>query len=276
MLDTKGKPNWCPGCGNHSILESFKTAIKELEINPKDIVLTSGIGCSSKLPHWINVYALNGLHGRPLPLAEGVKLANHELTVIACGGDGDGYAEGMNHFINYCRRNINVKYFVHDNQIYGLTKGQPSPTSDEGFITKVTPFGTIEKAINPIMLAIASGATFVARGYAGDIKHLTKLMKQAIKHKGAAIIDILQPCVSFNKVNTYKWYQDRIYKLDKPLKTRIDAMKKAEEWGEKIPIGIIYQSNEPAYEERILTLKKSTLIKSKINQDVKKLFEELK
>jgi len=275
MLETKGKPNWCPGCGNYGIWGALKLALKELELSPKNIVLTSGIGCSSKIPHWIRTYCLNGLHGRALPLAEGVKIANHELTVIACGGDGDGYAEGMNHFIHYCRSNINVKYFVHDNQIYALTKGQPSPTSDEGVITKTTPYGTIEKAINPVLLAIASGATFVARGFAGDIAHLKELMKKAIKHKGAAIIDILQPCVSFNNVNTYKWYQDRVYKLEKPLSLRMEAMKVAEQWGEKIPIGVIYETIEPAYEERIPALKKSALTKSKIN-NIKGLFDELK
>jgi 2-oxoglutarate ferredoxin oxidoreductase subunit beta len=276
MLETKGKPNWCPGCGNYGIWGALKLAIKELEINPKDIVITSGIGCSSKIPHWVKTYAFNGLHGRALPLAEGIKIANQDLTVIACGGDGDGYAEGTNHFIHYCRSNINVKYFVHDNQIYALTKGQPSPTSDEGFITKTTPYGTIEKALNPVLAAISSGATFVARGFAGDIDHLKELMKKAIKHKGAALIDILQPCVTFNKENTYKWYQDRVYKLKKPVSTRMEGMKIAMEWGEKIPIGIIYQSNEPTYEERIPALKKSSLIKSNIKNNIKELFNELK
>ncbi|MDD4353251.1 MAG: 2-oxoacid:ferredoxin oxidoreductase subunit beta [Candidatus Nanoarchaeia archaeon] len=272
MIETKGKPNWCPGCGNYGIWESLKGAIKELKLKSENIVITSGIGCSSKISHWIRTYALNGLHGRALPLAEGIKLANPKLTVITCGGDGDGYAEGGNHFIHFCRSNINVKYFVHDNQIYGLTKGQPSPTSDEGFITKTTPYGTIEKAINPILLAIASGATFVARGYAGDINHLKNLMKQAIKHKGAAIIDILQPCVSFNNKNTYKWYQERIYKLEKSSDSRIEAMKIAEQWGKKIPIGIIYQSNEPTYEERIPAINNKT----KPANSIKSLIDELK
>jgi len=272
MLETFGKPNWCPGCGNYGLWEALKLAIKESKINPKDLALTSGIGCSSKIPHWIRSYAFNGLHGRALPLAEGIKIANKKLTVIACGGDGDGYAEGMNHFIHFCKKNIDVKYFVHDNQIYGLTKGQPSPTTDEGSITKVTPFGTIEKAINPLILAIASGATFVARGYAGDINHLKELMKAAIKHKGAAVIDILQPCVTFNKTNTYKWFQERIYKLDKPFDSRIEALKTAQIWGEKIPLGIIYQSSEPTYEERIPGLKNP---KKNIGK-IKDLFNELK
>ncbi|MBN1923211.1 MAG: 2-oxoacid:ferredoxin oxidoreductase subunit beta [Nanoarchaeota archaeon] len=273
-LETKGKPNWCPGCGNYSIWNSLKQAISELGLKPENIVMTSGIGCSSKLPHWIKVNCFNGLHGRPLPLAMGVKLANNDLTVIADGGDGDGYAEGGNHFIHFCRSNADITYLVHDNQIYGLTKGQASPTSDEGFMTKTTPFGVIERAINPVLLAIASGATFVARGYAGDQKHLVQLMKAAILHKGAAVLDILQPCVTFNKKNTYEWYQKRVYKI-KPLKTRISAMKKAEEWGDKIPIGVFYQSREKTYTERMPHMK-TALIKSDYKINISKLLKELK
>ncbi len=269
--ETKGKPNWCPGCGNYGIWEAFKIALNELKIKQENIVLASGIGCSSKIPHWIRVYAFNGLHGRALPLAQGIKIANPKLTVIACGGDGDGYAEGGNHFIHFCKKNIDVKYFVHDNQIYGLTKGQPSPTTDIGTITKVTPLGTIENSINPAVLAIALGATFVARGFAGDIKHLKELMKAAITHKGAAIIDILQPCVTFNKINTYKWFQERVYKVEKPAKTRIEGIKIAQEWGEKIPIGIIYQSNEPTYDEKIPLYSKP----KKKKQAIKELLKEL-
>lgn len=275
-FETKEKPNWCLGCGNYAIHNALKQALKELKIPEHKVAMTSGIGCSSKIPHWIRTYAFNGLHGRALPLAEGIKLANHELTVIACGGDGDGYAEGMNHFIHFCKKNIDAKYFIHNNQIYALTKGQPSPTSDEGFITKTTSFGHIENAINPIMLALASGATFVARGFAGDINHLKELMKCAINHKGAAVLDILQPCVTFNKKNTYEWYKERAYILKAPLKTRIAAMKKAQEWGKKIPIGIFYQSSEETYIDKIPLLKKKPLIKSKPNKSVKELFDELK
>ncbi|MDD5053970.1 MAG: 2-oxoacid:ferredoxin oxidoreductase subunit beta [Candidatus Nanoarchaeia archaeon] len=276
MFETQQNPNWCPGCGNYGIWNSLKLALQELNLKPENIAFTSGIGCSGKIPHWIRAYCLNGLHGRALPLAEGIKIANSELIVIACGGDGDGYAEGTNHFIHFCRRNANVKYFVHDNQIYGLTKGQPSPTSNEGFITKTTPLGTIEKALNPVLIAIASGATFVARGFAGDIPHLKELMKKAIKHNGAAVIDILQPCVTFNKVNTYEWYQKRAHKLKKPANTRIKAMRIAEQWGKKIPIGVIFESNEKSYEQRIPLLKKSPLMKLNPKKNIKKLFNELK
>ena len=168
-LDTWDEPNWCPGCGNYSIWNALKMALKDLGLPRDEVVMTGGIGCSSKLPYWVNVNAFAGLHGRPLALATGVKLANPDLTVIASGGDGDGFAEGTNHFIHFCRRNVDVNYFVHNNQIYGLTKGQASPTSEEGFITKTSPWG-FTRALNPLSIALSSGATFVARGYAGDLK----------------------------------------------------------------------------------------------------------
>ena len=275
-LETKGSPNWCPGCGNFGIWNALKMAISELGLEPHNIVMTSGIGCSSKHPHWLRTYAFNGLHGRLIPLALGVKLANHKLKVIGTGGDGDGYAEGGNHFMHFCRHNIGVTYIVHNNQIYGLTKGQASPTSDEGFVTKTTPYGTVEKALNPVLVALAAGATFVARGYAGNINQLKELMKRAIMHKGAAILDILQPCVTFNKVNTYDWYTKRVYELKEQCKTRIEAMTKASEWGDKIPIGVFYESNEPSYEERLPQLKVEPLAKQELNTDIKHLLEELK
>ncbi len=274
-LETKGKPNWCPGCGNYGIHIAVKKAISELGLKPHNVVMTSGIGCSSKLPHWVRVYAFNGLHGRPLPLAVGVKLANHNLTVIADGGDGDGYAEGTNHFVHFCRSNIDITYIVHDNQIYGLTKGQASPTSDIGMVTKTTPFGVLREPINPVLLALASGATFVARGFAGDIEGLKEILKKAISHKGAALVDVLQPCVSFNKVNTYSWYKERVYYLDKPFDTREEAMEKAMEWGDRIPIGVFYQVREKTYEEKFPQLKKP-LIELKQKTNIKKLLKELK
>ncbi len=275
-LDTKGQPNWCPGCGNFGIWNALKLAITELGLKPYNTVLTSGIGCSSKIPHWIRTYAFNGVHGRLLPLAMGIKMANHKLNIIACGGDGDGYAEGTNHFIHYCRSNMDMTYIVHDNQIYGLTKGQASPTSDEGFITKTTPYGVVEKAINPLTLAISSGATFVARGFAGDIDHLKKLMKKGIEHKGAALIDVLQPCVTFNKKNTYEWYKERIYKLKRAYKTRKNAFNKAMEWGEKIPIGVIYKSDEETLMDRAHHINKKPLIDTKLKPNIDNLLEELK
>ena len=275
-LRTRGLPNWCPGCGNFSILVALKAALAELGLKSHEVVLTSGIGCSSKIPQWVRTYAFNGLHGRPLPLAKGIQLTNHELKVIACGGDGDGYAEGTNHFIHFCRSNINVAYFVHDNQIYALTKGQASPTSDEGFITKTTPYGVIEKAVNPLLLALSAGATFVARGFAGDVNHLKGLMKKAVTHKGAAVIDILQPCVTFNRKNTYDWYNKRVYKLKNPEPTMIKAIKRAMEWGKRIPIGVFYKVREKTYQERYPVIKKTPLIKQGVKNDITKLLHELK
>lgn len=275
-LETKGSPNWCPGCGNFGIWNALKMAISELGLEPHNVVMTSGIGCSSKHPHWIRTYAFNGLHGRLAPLAEGIKLANHKLKVIGTGGDGDGYAEGGNHFLHFSRHNISVTYIVHDNQIYGLTKGQASPTSDEGFVTKTTPFGTVEKALNPLLVALAAGATFVARGYAGNINQLKDLMKKALMHNGAAVLDVLQPCVTFNKVNTYDWYAKRMYELKEPAKTRIEAMSKASEWKDKIPIGVLFESNEPSYEERLPQLKTTPLVKQELKTDIKELLEELR
>ena len=267
-LDTWDKPNWCPGCGNFGIWNALKMALTELKLPREKVVMTGGIGCSSKIPYWVNVNSFCGLHGRPVALATGVKLADPELTVIASGGDGDGFAEGTNHFIHLMRTNPNITYIVHDNQIYGLTKGQASPTSDEGFITKTTPWGAV-KALNPLTTALGSGATFVARGFAGDIKQLKDLMKKAINHKGAALLDVLQPCVTFNKQNTYAWYKERIYNLKKPLKTRVAAFKKALEWGDKIPVGVFYQSSDEVLDDQ---LPKPVIVKKR---DVSKLFREL-
>ncbi|RLE37866.1 2-oxoacid ferredoxin oxidoreductase [Candidatus Woesearchaeota archaeon] len=247
-LNTSTTPTWCPGCGNYGILSAMKNAIVKLGIKSKDLVITSGIGCSGKVPYWIRCYGFNGLHGRPLPLAVAIKLVNPELTVIAHGGDGDGYSEGTNHFIHTMRRNIDITYVVHNNQIYGLTTGQTSPTSDKDnrFITKSTPYGNPERAFNPLTVAIASGATFVARGFAGDVLHLTELFVQAIKHKGAALVDVLQPCISFNKKNTFAWFRERVYKLEDEKHDFSDKMKaymKASEWGNKIPIGLFYKED---------------------------------
>jgi 2-oxoglutarate ferredoxin oxidoreductase subunit beta len=267
-LNTWDQPNWCPGCGNYGIWNALKLALKELKLPREKVVMTGGIGCSSKIPYWVNVNSFCGLHGRPVALATGVKLARPDLTVIASGGDGDGYAEGTQHFIHLCKNNVDINYFVHNNQIYGLTKGQTSPTSDEGFITKTTPQGAF-KALNPISTALGAGASFVARGFAGDIKNLKDLMMKAIKHKGASFLDILQPCVTFNKKNTYAWYKERVYYLKKPFKNRASAFKKSLEWGEKIPLGIFYEVKEKTLGQRLP--KPSKVVKRSIN----KLFKEL-
>ncbi|MBI4981506.1 2-oxoacid ferredoxin oxidoreductase [Candidatus Woesearchaeota archaeon] len=238
-------PNWCSGCGNFSILAGVKKALSELNIEPHNIVLVSGVGCFAKLPYWIKAYGFVGLHGRSLPVAQGIKLANPKLTVIAFGGDGDGYGEGGNHFIHACRRNLNVCYFVHNNGVFGLTTGQYSPTSEKGRKSKSSPLGTLEKPLNPLTLAISAGATFVARAYAGDFKQLVELMTQAIQHtqqgKGFAVVDILQPCVSFGK--NYEYYQKRVYYLgtEHDATNKIKALEKALESGEKLGCGVIYE-----------------------------------
>ena len=253
---------WCPGCGNFGILNALKKALTELDIKPHQLLMVSGIGQAGKLPHYTRGNVLNMLHGRTLPAAAAAKLVNPELTVIAMGGDGDGYGEGGNHFLHAMRRNHNITYLVHNNQIYGLTKGQASPTSDFGFITKLTPHGAYP-SLNPLAVAIAAGVSFAARGYSGNINHLTELIKQGIKHRGFALIDILQPCVTFNHRNTYKWYQERVYALDANFNNsdRIVAFEKALEWGDKIPIGIIYRHEVPAFEEQVPGVTAQPLIK---------------
>ena len=261
------KPAWCPGCGNFGILEALNRALIEMEIEPHQVLLVSGIGQAGKLPHYTRGNVFNSLHGRPVPPAIGAKIANSELIVIAVSGDGDAYGEGGNHFLHAARRNHDITYLVHDNQVYGLTKGQASPTSDVGFITKTTPYGATSP-VNPIALAIVSGASFVGRGFAGDIDHLSHLIKKGITHRGFALIDILQPCVSFNYKNTFQWYRERVYKLEDERYDPSDkkaALEKALVWGERIPIGIIYEENLPVYEDQLPALSEEPLVKQKID-----------
>ncbi len=268
LEDYKGQtPAWCPGCGNFSILKTFKDAVVELSLEPHQFTIVSGIGQAGKFPHYLKCNTFNGLHGRTLPVATGIRLANHEMLVIAVAGDGDCYGEGGNHLIHAIRRNISVKLFVHDNQIYGLTKGQPSPTSLEGMVTKNQPFGVFSEELNPMALAVALDCSFVARGFAGDMEHLRSLIKEAINHKGFSLVDIFQPCVTFNKINTYEWYKQRVYRLEPGYnpEDRGAAFMKALEWGEKIPIGIIYRNNRHALEERLPVIKDSPLVKQSHN-----------
>ena len=272
---------WCPGCGNFSILKALKQALVDLQQEPHELVIVSGIGQAPKTPHYLRCNCFNGLHGRTLPVATGIKLANHKLTVIAQGGDGDGYGEGGNHFLHAMRRNINITYLVHNNQVYGLTKGQTSPTSDYGFVTRTTPRGAISPACNPLLLAVASDCSFVARGFAGEIDHLADLIKAGIQHKGFALIDILQPCVSFNRVNTFKWYSERVYKIDADsphdAEERLGAFQKAQEWGVKIPIGVLYRNQRPTLEEQIPAIADQPLVAQQINPGAfSELFEIFK
>jgi 2-oxoglutarate ferredoxin oxidoreductase subunit beta len=274
------QPAWCPGCGNFGILKALNNALVELVIEPHQILLVSGIGQAGKLPHYTRGNVFNSLHGRPVPPAIGAKITNPELVVIAVSGDGDGYGEGGNHFIHAARRNHDITYLVHNNQVYGLTKGQASPTSDPGFITKTTPYGAASP-MNPVAMAIVSGASFVARGFAGDIDHLSNLIKQAITHRGFALIDILQPCVSFNHKNTFQWYHERVYKLEDESGydpgDKKSALEKAQEWEERIPIGIIYRQELPVYEDQLPALSKGPLVSQQIKPGrVEKLFAEFR
>lgn len=249
VKDFKGRvdPDWCPGCGDFGVLAALKQAIADLGLYPHEVMTISGIGCSSNLPGYINAYGMHTLHGRALAVATGAQLANHELKIIATGGDGDGYGIGGNHFLHVMRRNVDVTYIVMNNQIYGLTTGQVSPTSSKGMKTKSTPFGSVENAINPIPLAIAAGATYVARGFTGQPKHLAELIKGGIRHQGFALIDVFSPCVTYNHDNSHEFFKQRTQKLEDIGHDTTDfhaAMDKAYLWGEVIPIGLFWKRDD--------------------------------
>ncbi len=277
------KPQWCPGCGDHIILMGLKQALAELDKEPHETVVVSGIGCGSKLPHYIRTYGYEGIHGRLLPLAEGIKLANHKLTVVAVGGDGDGLSEGTNHFIHAVRRNNDVNYFVQDNFIYALTTGQVSPTTPKGRKTKTTLNGSYLEPLHPTAVALAAGATFVAATFAGDLMHMKTVMKKAIEHKGFAFVDIYQPCVTWNKNYSYDWYKERVYDLQKENHDTSDwkaAMDKAMEpyrtKYEKLPIGIFYQTDKnAAFYENLHPFADGPLVKQSFKRDLSKDFEQL-
>ena len=244
--DFKGpvEPDWCAGCGDFGVLNSLQRACAELGLRPHQILTVSGIGCSSNLPGYFNSYGMHTLHGRSLAVATGAKLGNHELNVIVTGGDGDGYGIGGNHFTHTARRNVDLTYVVMNNQIYGLTTGQISPTSSIGMRTKSTPFGSVEMPMNPITSAIVNGATFVARGFSGDVRHLTVLIKKAIQHKGFALVDIFSPCVTFNLDNGHSFFKERVKRLedeDHDTSDWISACEKAVLWGDTIYTGLFYQ-----------------------------------
>src|SRR5687767_1003659 len=249
VKDLKGKvdPDWCPGCGDFGVLAALKQAIVELGLQPYEVMTVSGIGCSSNLPGYINVYGMHTLHGRALAVASGAQLANHTLKVIVTGGDGDGYGIGGNHFVHSMRRNVDLTYIVMNNQIYGLTTGQLSPTSIKGTTTKSTPFGSVENPINPVPLAIAAGATYVARGYTGQVKHLVELIKGGIQHKGFSLIDAFSPCVTFNHENSHEFFKRRTFKLEDRKHDPTDfaaAMKYGYEWGDEIAIGLFWKRTD--------------------------------
>ena len=277
-LKTEVHNDWCPGCGDFGILSAIQMALTEMNVDPSHVAIVSGVGCSSKTPHYLNTYGVHTLHGRSLPFATGIKLSNPGMEVIACGGDGDGLGIGAGHFVNAGRRNVDMAYIMFDNGVYGLTKGQASPTLKLGMKTKALPMPNINQGINPLMLALAAGYTFVARGYAYDVRHLKDLIKRAILHRGFAFLDVLQPCPTYNDILTKDYWSGeglldsagrpipRTYKLEEThfegvvktsetdeMEEKIkQAMMKSFEFGDHTPIGVFYQNEQiPTYEERL-------------------------
>jgi 2-oxoglutarate ferredoxin oxidoreductase subunit beta len=280
-LNTKITPTWCPGCGDFGIWTAFKNAALEEGWNNENTVLIAGIGCHGHIVNFTQITSFEGLHGRALPVAEGLKLANSGLNVFVFTGDGDCLSEGGNHFLHACRRNNNIKVILHDNAIYGLTTGQTSPRSPKGFVSKSTPQGSFEEPLNPLALAITAGASFVARGYAGDIDELTGLIKAAAKHKGFALLDVLQPCVTFNKAYSHYYYQKNIYRLDPSthdVTNKMAALEKSMQWGEKnIPVGVLLQQNKDVYEDLVPQLKNKTLVRDSVAlKDLTDLYAKFK
>jgi len=270
-------PDWCPGCGDFGVLRSVQTAAGRLGIKPENLVIVSGIGCSSNLPGFIHAYGVHSLHGRSVPVATGLHLANTDLKVVITGGDGDGYGIGVGHLIHAMRRNLDVTYVVMDNQIYGLTTGQASPTTTKGHKTKSTPAGNFESPLNPMALAITAGATFVARGFSGEAKQLSDLIQAGIDHRGFALIDVFSPCVTYNKVNSYPFFKERVYKLEDENWDASDfhkSLEKSFEWGDRIPLGVLYKTEQPIYEDSEPAFKNGALVKQKLGLDAA-VFKEL-
>jgi 2-oxoglutarate ferredoxin oxidoreductase subunit beta len=271
-------PDWCPGCGDFGVLKSVKMAAGKLGIEPKDLMIVSGIGCSSNLPGFIHAYGVHSLHGRAVAVAEGIKLANSDLNVVITGGDGDGYGIGIGHFIHAMRRNIDITYVVMNNQIYGLTTGQASPTTMKGVRTKSTPRGNVELPINPIALAMVSGATYIARAFSGQPDHMANMIAGGIAHRGFSLIDTFSPCVTYNKINTYPWFKERVYRLEDEAgydtSATEPALLRSFEWGDRIPIGLFYKDDQPIYEDSEPTLKLGPLVRQSLGLD-EKTFEEL-
>ncbi len=276
-FDTPATNTWCPGCGNFAILMTVKQALAELGLKREEVVAVSGIGCHGKITDYINVNGIHTIHGRVLPVATAIKLANERLTVMGFAGDGDAFNIGIGHFPHAARRNINITYVIHDNLIYGLTTGQTSPTSKQGFVTKTSPRGEWSIAINPLTQALTSHASFVARIFAGEPKPMKEVLMRAVQHEGFALVDVLQPCVTFNKVNTYQFYKERVYKLEEENHDTGNwgaAYAKAEEWGERIPIGVFYSEDRPVYRNNFPVLEKGALVDQPLERDMDKLFKE--
>jgi 2-oxoglutarate ferredoxin oxidoreductase subunit beta len=286
MVDAKDyaspvRPTWCTGCGNFGIWNALKSALAEAGLAPHEVILISGVGCGSKLPDYTTANGVMTLHGRTLAVATGARLANHGLKVICTHGDGDGYGEGGNHFVSAVRRNIGIVDVVQNNRVYGLTKGQYSPTSPHGFVSRTSPQGAIERPVNPMAMALAAGGTFISRGWSGDLKHLTWLITEALQHRGYALVDVLQPCVSFNRKYSYDWLRPRVYMLQEEegydVSDKASAWVKAQEFGERIPIGILYRDeSQPAYEELVPALGAGPLVQQPLRIKPLEEYEKLK
>ncbi len=278
QFDTPNMCTWCPGCGNMGIWTAFKRAAALERWDNSNTAIVAGIGCHGHIVNFVNLSSFEGLHGRAIPVASGIKMANHKLNVFVFTGDGDCLAEGGNHFMHAAKRNQNLTVILHDNAIYGLTTGQTSPRSPKGYRSKSTPLGNIEEPLHPLRMALSAGATFLARVYAGDIARLTEILIAANKHKGFAVVDVLQPCVTFNKMYTHVFYQENIYEVgdgyDKTDKEA--AFAKLLEWDlKKIPVGILYQVNEPTYEEQIPQIAKRPLVKQPLKKrDITPLYSQ--
>jgi len=286
MVDAKDyaspvRPTWCTGCGNFGIWNAVKSALTQMDLAPHEVMLVSGVGCGSKLPDYTTANGMMTLHGRTLAVATGARLANHGMNVICTHGDGDGYGEGGNHFMSAVRRNIGIVDIVQNNRVYGLTKGQYSPTSPQGFVTRTSPQGAIEQTLNPLLLALAAGGTFVSRSWSGDLRHLTWLTTEALQHRGYALVDVLQPCVSFNRKYSYDWLRPRVYKVQEEEgydpSDKASAFVKAQEYGERIPIGILYRTEEePAYEELVPALDAGPLVRQPLLPRAMQEYEALR
>lgn len=275
-------PTWCSGCGLYAIFDALKKAAVSLSIVPEQLVIVTGIGCHGRLNNYFKAYGFHGLHGRVLPVASGIKLSNPNLSVVGVSGDGDAYSIGLNHFIHCIRRNITVTYFIVDNRIYALTQGQTSPTSSMGFVSKSTPYGSKEHPLDGSRLALAMGGTFIARGFSGDPSHLVKLIQKGMEHRGFSLIDILSPCVTHNKVNTYDWFKKTIYKLEDD--SSYNPSDKNLAWERltregKIPVGLIYHEKKSSYEESVLPNKENPIVFNDLkikNSQFEKILEKFK
>lgn len=270
-------PTWCPGCGNHGIGISIKSALTQMNLSPSDIFVVFGIGCSGNMNDFLNAYAIHSLHGRSIPTAIGMKIANHKSHVLVIAGDGDCLGEGGNHFLHSCRGNHDITVIIHDNSVYGLTTGQVAPTAQKGYKSKSTPAGIIETPINPLTLAISQGATFVAQTFAGDTPHLISMIKEGINHRGFSLVNVLQPCVTFNKINTYEYYREKTYKLPEDYKKNDfnTALTKASEVNEeKFPLGVIYQIEKPTYTDQLPQVKEKILVEKERFTNFDQLLKE--